>query len=99
MTREELYALKVGDRVALLADGNMFKKDYEGTVVAGVPSIEGILAHVLMDRNHNMFHTCRGHTPDFKDYNLWEREHDLWRVIVPVSLKDQIQTLWEGALL
>lgn len=100
MTEEEFDALKVGSRVRLLPSvkkGGIFREPYEGTVVR--PSrkgAKGLHVVVLMDKPHTTFHDCRGHTPESKGYNLWDKELDRWESI---TLKTQIQTLWEGALL
>lgn len=101
MTLDQLKTLKVGDTVILLPRDSDEKR-LTGKVTSFIPhGIYDKLGCVYFPEGAEYLHDCQGKIKTGHGYYIYSGEIYRWELPAPPppSLKDQIQTLWEGALL
>lgn len=92
ITDEQMRALKVGD-IIIMEYRAISSKPLYATVVEGGSSSRPALC---FEEEHRYFHSCNGLVKSGHGY-YFSREAQRYSRLAP--LKDQIQKLWEGALL
>lgn len=103
ITVELFEALDVGDTVILLGSSPR-AESFQGVVVDITNTDGHRMVCVGFGTKRECFHTCGGRVPSGQGYNMFKENLYAWDLPAPPpppspSLKSQIQTLWEGALL